>query len=221
MRQNVSSVCILALASLLLAGCYSFETLKPAEGERLLDSNTVDLRVRTTADSVIDMDAGKYGAVYEPGERVLGVGVVREQGAGRANPFRGEIRATTFWQRDTTLWLDENTRLTGPTYSFLTREKATIHVPERSLLFVKKSDGTGIWGFGTIMHERESSTSTLDRTKASLFRGRIPFEDIKSLERRELSYAKTIPLVIVTAAVVAALGWGLSRLPRYADLGGH
>ncbi len=197
----------ITFASILFTGCYSYQAVKPDEGQRLLDSDSAAIQVTTVSGSVIDLDAGHYITVREPEEFTYAVGVLRWTAMAIPSPFHGKVDAKSFWKTDTTLWLSENTLITGPIYTFITRSGAAIRAPEANVLFVKKSDGAGLWCTGTMLTKGGNVP----------FTGRIALEDIESVKKREISYWRTIPLVVGSAALVA----GVIAMAAFAESWNH
>ncbi len=195
--KNISIIAALACC-ISLTGCYSYQTVRPEDKQSALDSNNTDIRITTVDSTVIEAESRHYIAVHEPADFTLARGAVQDRNSGTMMPFSGLVRPGRPVRIDTNGRIDEYHSKRGLVYCLATEDGAPVRAMEEDVLFVKKSDGTGIWCMGKVAE---------GQGKGSVFRGRIPFESIRIIDRAIFSEWKTIGVAILSAGCAAGIGW--------------
>ncbi len=181
---------------LLLTGCSAYQSLRPEEEQKFrgsCNSCNAELMVTTTDGSSIQLKPFRYVVVREPSDFVYAVGVTWDR-EGSKIPFHGKVPSENIVRKDTTLWLDEYTQVTGPVYWFQTEAGSVVRAPERDVIFVNKSGGTGIWHTG-LPDPRAY--------EGKYKQGIIRFGDIASVQSYRFSSLATVRFVV--AAVCSAV----------------
>ncbi len=188
------------VCSLLLMGCYSYTTLSRQEGRALLQSNNADIRITTVDGSIIEVKSQHYITVRQPSDFVYAIGMVQDPRSGRM-PFYGMVRNEGYTLKDTVIPFGGYELGKGPVYRLVTDNGLPVWAAPENVFFVKAHDAAGISFSGNVLS---------DEARDAPVQGRIPFEEIASIEEHQFSYLKTVPLAIGGAIVAASLVYGLA-----------
>jgi hypothetical protein len=153
--------------------------------------------------STVRVDPYHYIEVSEPTDFIFGVGEQLDRSTGKYKPFRGKIFAPYVDSVDTISLLNSPNKIIR--HSIRLPDSSVIRFEREDFLALRSDQGVGLWCAGHITAIVGWGAGALVEPTGDAVNGRIPYDEIKSIEPRKFSIVKTALCGIGVSAFVASL----------------
>ncbi|MBI1805065.1 MAG: hypothetical protein HY033_08905 [Ignavibacteriae bacterium] len=210
---------IVCIASLLVQGCYSSFLASDEERKKLVTDPSEQIEINLANGSTVRADPYHYLEVSGPSDFVFGVGEQLDRTTRRSTPFRGKISAPYVDSCDTTKIYNSRSKIIR--HIIRLPDSSVVRFEKDNYIAVKSDQGPGLWCVG---HKTGSKLpgillfgliGSLIEPNGDPVNGRMPFDQIKSIEVRKFSTLKTILFGLAVSAEIALLAVVAHNAPRY------
>jgi hypothetical protein len=199
-RKTMKSIItILLCASLLLEGCYSYSAITADDKGQLNIEPDTDIQIRQKDGTEFEVKGNHFVSVTTPSNFVYGEGTLVDGKSGNSVDFVGIVNPVA---SDT-----QSVRASGEwgarridRYRFYLNNGLVAQYNQGDFVSVDSAQGSGLWVCG--------KGEAFDNNKNGL---RIPFENVKAIEKRSFSPGRTV-LCLAGVAVGTTLLLSLTFL---------
>jgi hypothetical protein len=181
-------IVITLCSMLILEGCYSFSGLNNGKDAQNIPSSEKAILVHTGDGQDIEIEPYHFVDVREPSDFVYGVGERAGKHMSRFQQFTGRLDPVDRISELHTL--PDGTPVSR--FIFTLPDSSIVRMDANDCVMINTAGGTGLW---YVEHQWNGG-------KVLRNAGRIPFNNIKSIEVRQFSIANTVLCVAGTSAVV-------------------
>ncbi len=183
------SVAILFCSMIISTGCAGYSLIGSGPSTTAIPPQDNRIEVTTIDGRSIDVKEYHFLAVRQPANFIYGVGLLSAPDSSQFTPYRGKIDAVG----EPTEVILEHSSPKDSAEVFKLRDGSTARILKSELIYVDSSKGTGLWCVGLENGEHGRDIR---------FSGRIPFDQIKTIEVRRFWQTTEFKVIAVVGAVV-------------------
>ncbi len=190
MKSLKSMLVIVLCPMLLLQGCYSYSTFTQGSPETIPPPDNT-IAVSTADGNDYEIEPYHFVAVREPSSFIFGSGERAGKGSTEFHRFTGfahPLATSRYTALTPTRW---GSTEKDPCINAVCDDGSTVRILEHDCVFVDSATGPGLWCKGL--------------KNGDPFSGRIPFDQIRSVEVKKLSALKTTALAVAGFGTVVAI----------------
>ena len=195
-----SLIIVLLCSSLLFEACTTSSLITEKEQAQLRADPEDAIGITLNDGSKVEAEPYHYVEVNEPSDFVFGIGQRLDKNSGKYSEFKGKINSVSVDSSDTSFIESGGGRVHVRYYNFLLSDSSKVRFKKDDYFTVYSKENSGIWCTGLI----ESKGQTRQ------FKGRIPYDSIRTIEVQKFSTVQTVVLLAGVAGAAYLIAYGIA-----------